>query len=106
MDEERQHLEHEPIPVMSEPDLRNLCDATASIDENKWIENAKMDKLKAEEMEKHLPVVNSLVWQYKVLAPQRSYRSSLANLSWQAQTSPAMPHLSIQTAKESYTSWP
>lgn len=105
MDEQRQHLEHEVIPLMSQPNLQDLCDATVLIDE-KWIEDTMMDKLNVGELKKLLPVINSLVIPYKVFAPLRTDRSSLANLSWKAPTSPAMPHISIQTAKKHRPDWP
>ncbi|EKG18649.1 Short-chain dehydrogenase/reductase SDR [Macrophomina phaseolina MS6] len=52
MDEQRQHLEHEKIPVSSETSHKELCDATKSIGEDGWVSSTTIDKLNKEQMER------------------------------------------------------
>lgn len=66
MDEQRQHLEHEEIPVNSQPELHTLCDATASTDGHRWVEDTAIDRLNEEELGKLEPAIKSLFQSCKV----------------------------------------
>ncbi|EKG13816.1 hypothetical protein MPH_08997 [Macrophomina phaseolina MS6] len=69
MDAQRQHLEHEEIPLDSQPNLQRLRDAMESIDKDRWISDTTVDQLKEGELKELLPVIDSLVKPYKVATP-------------------------------------